>query len=253
LLDALNTQLDLELAYTAADYVLYRNRSAMPVAAALTGDLAAASSFDSPAELARIDLSAATPLFGDVLRTRTAAGEVPAGVVDLAVPLDDHWTLQVAGAEVTARPGFGVLTAFDVGSAGPAELSYDSPSSRTTALLVQALMWALVIVAASRLSVPSWLARLRRPRQAQGAAVIDLDDDNVALPTEGGDVPVMVPLEFTGPPAERPTAVVAAVRYGGADPSPRRSVADGDSDRSTASWVDDMFDDEDGDDPERSS
>ncbi len=244
LLDALNTQLDLELAYTAADYMLYENRSAMPAAAMLTGDLAPAAAFDTPAQLVRTDLSSAAPLFGDVLRTRSGTDDVQAGVVHLAVPFDENWTLRVGDQEVTARTGFGVLTAFDTAAAAPAELSYESPPSRRTALLGQALLWALALLAASRLSVPSWLDRIRRPRRVQGTVVIDLDDDQVALPTDAGDVPVMVPLEYPGPPAERPPAAVPAMRQRVPDVPPERLFGTGE-DTVTSSWVDDMFADED--------
>jgi GT2 family glycosyltransferase len=243
LVDALNVQLDLELAYTATDFMLYENRSAIPAAAMLSGDNAAAIAYDTPAQLARVNLSDAPSLFGDILQSRRGTGEVEPGVVHLSVPFDDDWTLQVGDQEIAPHPGFGVLTAYDTPAAGAAELAYEAPSSRRTALIGQALLWALALLAASRLSVPSWLGRFRRPPRVQSATVLDLDDDHAALPTEAGEIPILVPLEFTGPPAEQPTSVVAAVRRAEEREAPTTSLF-GD-DRPAASWVDDLLDEED--------
>ena len=250
LVDALNVQLDLELAYTAADFMLYENRSAMPVGAMLSGESAAAAAFESAAELARVDLSGAPSLFGDILRTRRGSGDVEPGVVHLGVPLDENWQLQVGDQEIAPRVGFGVLTAYDTPAAGSAELAYDAPSSRRIALLGQALLWALALLASSRLSTPSWLGRLRRPSRVRGGTVLDLNDDHAALPTEAGDVPVMVPLEFTAPPAELPTepttSPVPAVRRAEVDVT--SAPLFGDDEEPAASWVDDMFSDDDEED-----
>jgi hypothetical protein len=250
LVDALNVQLDLELAYTAADFMLYENRSAMPVAAMLSTESghAAAAAFDTPAQLARVNLSGAPSLFGDILQSRRGTGDVEPGVVHLSVPYGDDWTLRVGDQEIAPRAGFGVLTAYDTPAAGTAELAYDAPSSRRTELFGQALLWALALLAASRLSVPSWLARVRRTRRVQSTTVLDLDEDHAALPTGAGEIPVLVPLEFTGPPAEQPTSVVAAVRRAEGGDAMATPLF-GDDDESAASWVDDMFadDDEEGD------
>ena len=58
------------------------------------------------------------------------------------------------------------------------------------------------------------VARPRADARAEfrRATVLDLDDDHAALPTEAGEVPVLVPLEFTGPPAERTDVGGPAVR-----------------------------------------
>ena len=141
--------------------------------------------------------------------------------------------------------GFGALTAFDVAAGGAAELHYETPSARHAALFGQALLWVAALVAASRLRRPAWTSsadRSRRPRP-----VIELADD-VELPTDAGDVPVMVPREPVGAvsaasdgvqrrPARPTTSTPAAV--------PRRRS------RRRAAWVDDMFADEDDSGPER--
>ena len=252
LLDAFNSQIDLELTYTAADYALYENRSAMPAAAVLTGPLAQSVAAETPAQLVQTDVTGALPVFGDVLERRSGSGDIAAGVVHLAVPFDDNWSLRMADQDVAVRRGFGLLTAFDVPSAGPAELRYESPSSRRTALLGQALMWLLVLLAASRLTVPMWLARLRTSRRTRHVApIIDFADDHVPLPTDTGTVPVLVPLEHTGPPAGAVTAQAPAPMSVDGSSQPLFGRED-DTRPVQTSWVDDMFDD-DGDDSKGSS
>ena len=68
--------------------------------------------------------------------------------------------------------------------------------SRRAALFGQALLWVVALVAASRLRLPALDARAGAAR-GDRRAVIDLDED-VDLPTDAGDVPVMVPLEPVG-------------------------------------------------------
>ena len=170
------------------------------------------------------DLSAATPAFPGVPITSLAAtSDVAAGSVHLAVPFDENWKLDLAGQPVVAHPGFGVLTAFDVDSAGSASLHYQSPSSRTVALVGQAVLWLIALLLASRIQAPARLRRLagRRPPFGEGDAVIDLEADAIAWPTETGDVP---PFDETEAAAPR----VPASRF----------------DDETA-WVDEMFDDVD--------
>ena len=102
------------------------------------------------------DLSDATPVFPGVpISARDATSDVAAGTVHLAVPFDENWRLDVGGQPVAATEGFGVLTAYDAPAAGTAELQYSSPSSRTWALLAQALAWLAVLLLASRIQIPA--------------------------------------------------------------------------------------------------
>ena len=126
--------------------------------------------------------------------------------------------------------GFGVLTAFDVATGGPAELRYETASSRRAALFGQAVLWVIALVAASRLRMPAWPSR--RVGRADRRAVIDLAED-VDLPTESGDVPVMVPLEPVGAGVRQPVARSA------------RPLFRADDEVERAAWVEDMFADED--------
>ena len=91
--------------------------------------------------------------------------------------------MRVGSTDVEGRVSFGVATAYDVPGTGPATLEYSSPSSRTLWLIVQAALWGLVLVAASRLTVPGRL-RLGRTRDE---TLIDLDaEPGAALPPPDG-------------------------------------------------------------------
>jgi GT2 family glycosyltransferase len=220
LTDALGAQLDLDHRFTSPNFEVYENRAAFPAVALLSGPLASAVDADSSSDLVGRDLSAAPPALGSVLEERRASDDIEAGVLHVAVPFDGHWTLRAGQDEIPARPGFGVLTAFDVPSATSAELDYDTPSSRTNALFGQGALWLIVFVAASRLRVPGWVSR-GVARRGRGAAVIELGA-GIELPTEGGEVPVMVPLE---PVADVPSAPLFRA----------------DDAESRAAWVDEMF------------
>jgi GT2 family glycosyltransferase len=241
LTDALGAQLDLRHLFTSPSIDVFENTAAFPGTAAFTGSLADATAADTPAELVRRDLSGAEPVLSGALEDRTATGEVPAGVVSLAVPLDERWGLNVAGEEVPAQASFGSLTAFDV-SGGGAQLGYDTSTSRRVEVAAQALLWVAALVAASRAKVPRWA--LRRPGRGRRRPVIDLAE-HVELPSEDGEVPLLesgprppdtVSLEPVGARAGRPAAGRAA-----------RPLFRADDEASRAAWVEEMFGDEDPD------
>lgn len=239
LLDAFDAQLDLELAYTAADFTMYENRSAIPAVAVLPSPLAEAD-VESPAQLVRTDLTAAESVFDGLLEQRSGSADVDAGVLHLAVAFDQNWTLETGGQDVAPRPGFSVMTAFDVGEPGTAELGYQSPTSRQQALAGQAIAWVVVLLAASRLTVPGWVVRARRSRVEMTTA-IDFADDHVALPTERGDVPVVVPLEPVDPPAAAPRARVRPGQRLLVPDAQAGSLFADDSESSHSKWVDEML------------
>jgi hypothetical protein len=244
LLGALGTQLDLELRHSPPNYVLFENDSAFPGAALFTGNDAAAAAAQTPAELVATDLSAGTPALGTVLDDLSGTGAVEPGVLALAVPFDDHWTLEVDGEPLAARPGFGVMTAFDVPAAGQAELRYDAPGSRRLALVGQALLWLVAGLAASRIRLPGWLARSGRVAGTQ--ELIDLDHltgdelgDNAAGDDPTVTIPMVRPSVPSRPVSDRPlfdddedvTATIAR-------------LARGDAETPSTAWVDDLFDED---------
>ena len=184
LLASLRAQLDLvRPPVNAPGFVLFENRAAMPTTSLLDGALAEASTGDDLDGLVGIDTSAATPTLIGADATRAADADVTAGVVHLGTPPDDGWRLELAGEEIAGRPSFAVATAYDVAAEGSAGLRFVQPLSRTLWLLLMAALWALVLLAASRLTVP---ARLRRP-MADDEPLIVLDaEPGAALPERTG-------------------------------------------------------------------
>jgi hypothetical protein len=151
----------------------------IPTTAQLEGPLAEAAANDSVDQLVAVETSGATPVLVGAEATGAASGEVAGGVVHFGTPLDEAWRLRVGGEDVAGRLGFGVTTAYDVAAPGAASLDYESPSSRTWWLVLQAVLWVLALVAASRLSVPGRF-RIARGRDE---TLIDLDAE------PGADLP----------------------------------------------------------------
>jgi hypothetical protein len=172
LLDALGSQLDIAPRYSPPSLAVFENRAAIPTTARLDDELAEASRVGSPDQLVAVDTSEAVPALAGVDESRRAADSVDAGVLHHGVSLDESWELSVNGDAVAGRVGFGVATAYDV-AAGPAELRYQSPASRTTWLLVLGGLWVAALVASSRVRIP---ARLRPVRPA-GETLLDLDTE----------------------------------------------------------------------------
>ena len=179
LLESLGSQLDLVRSITAASFARFENQAAIPTTAQLEGPLAEAAANDSVDQLVAVETSGATPVLVGAEATGAASGDVAGGVVHFGTPLDDAWRLRVDGEDVAGRLGFGVTTAYDVAAPGAATLDYESPSSRTWWLVLQAVLWLLALVAASRLSVPGRF-RIARGRDE---TLIDLDAE------PGADLP----------------------------------------------------------------
>ena len=173
LIEALDDQLDIGEVMGPPSIELYENRAWIPVAAQLSGPTAEASHLTSDEALVRADLGTDTPLFPGLSSTETNVDTIDSGVVQLAVPYDVHWKLRVEGAEIPARVGFGVSTTYDVATGGTAELSYAEPASRTAWIVIQLLLWLLVLVAASRATLPF---ASRRTGLELDEPVIDLDE-----------------------------------------------------------------------------
>ena len=174
LVAAFDEQLDIASTVSIPTFDFFENTSWLPTYSLLTGATAEASRTAGDAALVRADLSEATPIFSGADARSGAVSQVTPGVVHLAVPFDENWTLDVDGVELVPRRAFGVTTAFDVEVAGVATLSYDTPSSRPVALVVLVLLWFAVLFAATRVSVP--FARRRGPLVTD-ETLITFDDD----------------------------------------------------------------------------
>ena len=179
LVRSLQAQLDMARERNPSAFVVFENTAAMPTVSALDAAVDEASRADTLDSLLGVDTGATVPVLAGALDDLEAAGDVPAGTIHLGVGFDDHWQLAVGGADVDARPAFGVTTAFDVATAGLGELTYRTPGGRAVALAGQAVLWLVALVLASRLGIPRILRRTR----AQDETLLDLDDE------AGADLP----------------------------------------------------------------
>jgi hypothetical protein len=173
LVDALDGQLDIVSIAGLPTLELYENRAWIPSSAELTGPTAAASRQEGAAALVRADLGAAVPVFAGVDQLGAQEDRLDGEVVHLAVPFDERWQLDVDGEPLTARPSFGVATAWDLPGAGEGTLVYDTSAARLLLVALQVLLWAAVIFGAARVTVP--LARRRGPLVTD-ETLIDLDE-----------------------------------------------------------------------------
>jgi hypothetical protein len=174
LITSLEDQLDLVSTRGLPTIEVFENRAWLPTYALLEGESAGASASAGAEVLVRTDLSDSRPVFIGADQFGTTTDEVAAGVVHVAVPFDDNWSLVVDGESIKPRRAFGVTTAFDVGAGGVGELRYDTSSTRSLLVALQVVLWVLAIFAAARISVP-------RGRSATllvtDETLIDLDTD----------------------------------------------------------------------------
>jgi hypothetical protein len=176
LIDALEDQLDLTSVTGLPTLEVFENTAWIPEVSQLTGTSAEASRTAGAGALVRAELSSASPVFLGADYQTTSTDDVVPGVVHLAVPFDENWSLTVDGVFVEPRRAFGVTTAFDVEKAGRAELSYKTPSSRSLLLAIQVMLWAIALFGATRVSLP--LARRSGPL-VEDETLIDLGDFDI--------------------------------------------------------------------------
>jgi len=162
LLDELRVQLDLRRQYESTDLLIYENVAWVPTVAQLSASGADASASAGMDALVLTDLRGATPAkSGFVAGRATQRLVVSPGVVSVAVPPSDRWTLSVDGRHLKSRPAFGAVTGFDVPAAVKAEsratLRFDRPFMQVAFVLVQFALWAIAVFVSTGL-------RLRRRR-----------------------------------------------------------------------------------------
>jgi hypothetical protein len=138
-------------------------------------DAGAAASREAGGEaMTNADLRGSTPFGVGAPDRGDAVGDVLAGTLHVAVPYDTNWSLTVDGEKVVGRRAFGSTLAFDVPSAGHATLAYDTPVSRSLWLVLQLIVWAGLVICASRVRPSLMRRRKRRVGVADASPVVDL-------------------------------------------------------------------------------
>lgn len=178
LVEALSRQLDLRRQFASPDLVVFENTAWVPVRSVLTPAGAESSKLAGATSMIATDIGGATALPSVIRADDSVSAEVAAGTVHVAVPFTSRWKLTVNGAEVTARPAFGLTTAFDVAAPGQATVSYKRTSIHTLLVLLQFVAWCLVIfIAVSR--------RKFSLRRAQSAEAIVINEPAIVM-SDGG-------------------------------------------------------------------
>jgi GT2 family glycosyltransferase len=199
LVDALEDQLDLRRAYSPRDIIVFENTAWIPTRSMLSPGALAASGEAGLASLVGADLTGSQPVMVGAEATDEVLEDLPAGAFHLAVAVDERWTLSVDGTAVDGRPSFGYSTTHELPSPVTAVLEYRTDAARTLWVAVQAGLWALVLLATTRL-----LGRLRAGRAARAPTgpaetLIAIDDDGVfATP------PLAAPVTQHTPPTDPP-------------------------------------------------
>lgn len=141
LLERLDGQLDLAATFGAPNVRVYANTAWRPTVAVT-------------------DAAGVTrPAFPGSSAIEPVVESISPGTVSIASALDERWRLVVDGTDLEPGPTAAGTMVFDVPSAGVAELGYRSPWWRTLWVVVVALGWVAVILAATRFT-PSWSRRV---------------------------------------------------------------------------------------------
>ena len=173
IVSALRSQLDLGDYQGHPSLEMFINRAWFPVGAQLTGATAEASREAGDEVLVRADLAGAVPSMVGIDRGTSVPYEVLPGVVHVAIPFDDRFTLVADQETLQARSGFGITTAFDIAEPGVGQIAYEQDPNRSWWLAVQAVLWLVVLVLASGARYP--FGR-RRTAHVVDETLIDLDE-----------------------------------------------------------------------------
>jgi hypothetical protein len=180
LVESLENQLDLGSVYGPPSLEMFVNQVWIPVGAQLGGATQDASALAGEAAIVRADLSDAVPSMVGFDRQGTASNEVAPGVLHLAVPFDNRFTLEVDGIALDPRTGFGLSTAFDVESGGIGVIRYSRDTNRSLWLASQTVLWLFVLIVAAGARSPFGRRRLI---DVHDETLIDLAD---AAPLSSG-------------------------------------------------------------------
>jgi len=177
LVDALDDQLDLaQPLLRPLSFIVYENTAWTPVRSELTAAGQTVSQQAGDAVIADTDLTGSTPFAVGAPLRGPASGAVQPGVVHVASPVDNNWSLRIDATTLKPRSAFGSTMAFDVPAAGQATLRYRTPVLRTVSIVIQAVLWLIVVLAASRFD-PQRLLRRRRRTTPVGQPLLTIDDE----------------------------------------------------------------------------
>lgn len=171
LVDSLSRQLDLRRRYASPDLVIFENTSWVPVRSMLTTAGAESSKLAGASSMIATDISGATALPSPVRPEAAVSAVVDAGTVHLAVPYTTRWKVELDGAQVVARPAFGLTDAFDLPAKGEVTLSFATSRLHTLAILIQFVTW----------SVLAFIALSRRRRRTTTTPVATLADNGPVI------------------------------------------------------------------------
>jgi hypothetical protein len=127
------------------------------------------------------------PVLVDQTGVVTFAGDLPSGTVVVADAANDRWALEVNGNEVARDTAYGWANSYTVTDPGAASLSFDTPLTRTLAVIGQAVVWALAILLLLR-----WKTSGRWRRRVRAATPVSAPTDEALLTS--------AELETTGAP-----------------------------------------------------
>lgn len=148
LLDVLARQLDLTPLDVNVGMVVYRNEAWGPTRALLDRDAKVPDSAGSDVAAQPIpELEGAPVALGSRDRYADYSGTVDSpSKIYLSEASSDRWRLDVGGSQVSRSDAVGWANVFEVDRTGAARLRFDTPASRTLALVGQSALWLAAIV-----------------------------------------------------------------------------------------------------------
>jgi hypothetical protein len=160
LVDAMARQLDLRRRYVSPDIAIFENSAWVPVTSMLTARGVEAAASAGAESVIATDISGGQAVLPGLPGDEPVTGEVPPGVLHLAVPYTSRWT--VTGSDGSRRaptPAFGLTNAYDLTSgAGRVTVAFDSSFPLTATVVVVSLVWLVMV----RVAVPRRRRRARR-------------------------------------------------------------------------------------------
>ena len=171
LVDAMSRQLDFKRRYSSPDLAVFENAAWVPVASLLTTSGAEASKSAGAESMIANDLTGATAVLPSFGSTRESSVRAEPGTLHLSVPYTTRWKVTVDGADVPARPAFGLTNAYDIATAGTVRVSFGSSLPGTLMANVMLLAWLFV----------AWVALPRRRRVARRTTEASVSGDAISF------------------------------------------------------------------------